>query len=816
MPEDTILLRFAVDARNLDEAFSRVRKHLETLSKSANKVNASAKGLNRQVRTINQTTARAVHTQTRFTDALRRANSQIGVLTSSFRRASASITAGNDSIDMLAHRLDAASMMMWKFTMSVIPLRQVTYQALGVVVGLGAALGKTIEIANRIETSRVIFRRITGSAEAAQKSVDFLMSMAPKIRGTIDQVLDAGRVLAVAGYDIRKLIMPMADLAAGINQQGISISDAARAFVDAMHGEFRRLRNTFDITKEEVMAFAPGAINALGQVVDRAKLQFGILEAIQKKYGGINKATWTTVGYLWSNVHDQFVRMLDTFGQPLLDILRKVLPPLQDFLTTLTKIVAGPLGKLAAYVSVGTLLAAGIGAVVAATTMLYVQIKGLIAMYNVWRQTGGSLYKNLFEQKMQLLQLTRLLNEEESKGVHQQIRNSLVLLETEKTRRRFEEGLIRQAPREELVGHARRLKALEQLQEYYKAPDRLLAVLMEQELLNQKISKSAEKELSLRFRLASYIERENALLAKSAELQQQAQTSVEGSALAWQKRAAIEERLQRAQARRIAFEEKLRGVVEGRREAEQQLVMLRQEEMKLRGIMADLEQAGTAPISQARDALKDRAMQEHRLIELMQQRLVIERQDTAEVERQVALERQRITSALRGREAAAPTVTAEGATILATRGRYTISVREGLIRLGRAIRRGVVYFNTQVVEGVMRIRSAFIRLGRGIVVAVRAVGAQAVALARQFGGMAIQMAVFAGVMWAVSKAINYFNDAADKLKDTVSKVSGRVDELTNKVIDITPSQKAYIEGLEKQANILADVARTHAWEYLVG
>ena len=369
-----------------------------------------------------------------LTTVMKEAQTQIGTLSTSFRRAAFSISTGSDKLDILSLRLDAASMMAWKFQMAVVPLRSVMYGALGGVVALGGALYQLLNTAERIEGTRVQFQNIRKSAKTAEQDVDFLVKKSTEIRGTVDQTLEAGRILAVSGLDIKKWINPIADLQAGLNQAGIGMESAARAVVDGIHGEFRRLRNTFDITKDEVKRFAGDAINNMGQVVDRTKVEYAIMEAILKKYGGSNKAAMGTLSGQWSNFRDIMIDLFNTLGRPLVKLAQKYLPMLAAAVKWLSDVSDTWVGNAVGFVLVAGFIGSAFTLLGSAVGILILQLKGLMAMYQVYKKTGTSVYQAIFKQKMELLRVTQRLGEIESRTLDMQISKVTALMQLERAR----------------------------------------------------------------------------------------------------------------------------------------------------------------------------------------------------------------------------------------------------------------------------------------------------------------------------------------------------------------------------------------------
>ncbi|MFA6887151.1 MAG: hypothetical protein WCQ65_09290, partial [Fermentimonas sp.] len=130
--EDQVVTRFTADGRQL----------LSTLNAIRNNINSTFGAINRQMQNSSTSTARASRSlrsmdaasQTtanhmlRLGEAFKTVEQVTGQMSNSFRRSSMSIQTGIASLDLLALRLDRASMLMWKFTIAAIPLRTLAFQ----------------------------------------------------------------------------------------------------------------------------------------------------------------------------------------------------------------------------------------------------------------------------------------------------------------------------------------------------------------------------------------------------------------------------------------------------------------------------------------------------------------------------------------------------------------------------------------------------------------------------------------------------------------------------------------------------------------
>lgn len=417
--EDQVVTRFTADGRQL----------LSTLNAIRNNINSTFGAINRQMQNSSTSTARASRSlrsmdaasQTtanhmlRLGEAFKTVEQVTGQMSNSFRRSSMSIQTGIASLDLLALRLDRASMLMWKFTIAAIPLRTLAFQTGAVAAAFGLFTKSVAMSGAELEKARRQFEVMTGSQEKATRIVEYLRAQAPLIRYTISEVVEAGRILTVAGYDVEKLLYPMADLASGVGQAGVTIEHAARAFVDAMHGEFRRLRNTFDITKDEVEAFAHGAINAQGQVVDKTKLQFGILMAIQQKYGDANKAAMSSLIGLLSNLSDSILRVAQSIGEKMIPMVSPLINWVSAFFDRLGKIAEHPFwGKIIAGGALLVTFAAIFSTVAAVIAMTIIQLMGLVAGWRVWQHMSTEGAGQILEAQRQIMAVMEKMGEVEA------------------------------------------------------------------------------------------------------------------------------------------------------------------------------------------------------------------------------------------------------------------------------------------------------------------------------------------------------------------------------------------------------------------
>lgn len=335
-------------------------------------------------------------------------SAEVSRMSGGLQRAARTLMTGNRALDLLSMRLDRASMMMWKFTISAIPLRQIGFYALGAAAGLTAMAVGAVNAAADIDRARRALEAATGSFEKANDVIEYLREQTPKIRYGLRDVLQAGRILTVAGYDVRATLMDMADLAAGVGQEGVTIEHATRAFVDAMHGELRRLRNTFDITREEIERFAVGATDATGQIVDKQRWQYGVLRAIQEKYAGANKSQMEGISGVWVEFMDDITRLAAAFGEVLIPQLAPFIRMAGWIIEKLEALLQLPvIGWVLGLATNVGILTAGFAGAAALAMMFAIQMKGLQAAIQTYYETGTTEGQRIIEAERELLMITQ-------------------------------------------------------------------------------------------------------------------------------------------------------------------------------------------------------------------------------------------------------------------------------------------------------------------------------------------------------------------------------------------------------------------------
>ena len=423
--QDNVVVRFTGNIAELEAAIKKASGLMKNMPNTVGNTRGGAdaqRDFSRQTQASN----RAVNTQNKSiatnTQLMKQLQSQTGDFTTSFRRAALSLQTGTEWLDKFSIQADRASMMMWKFTMAGVSLNQLAATTGAVAVGFGMVVKKMVDSFSMIDRLKRQFSAIYESAEIGSRMVDKLVEDAVRIRYTIEETIEAGRLLAVEGFNPEKLIMDMADLAAGVNQEGISIVNATRAFVDAANGQFRRLKETFQVSREDAMEFAPDAFaGPNNQISNQAKATDAILRAIRAKYRGMNAATMQTVTGMMSNLDDAVAQSMAKMGMAINDTVVKWIKTAMNAFERLGEFAETGIGKTIA----NTLLwGAATMTVVTALALLssgMITLIGLFAAYNILVQTRQKGMKEIIEAEMKLMALDQTLAHMEAERSMQEI-----------------------------------------------------------------------------------------------------------------------------------------------------------------------------------------------------------------------------------------------------------------------------------------------------------------------------------------------------------------------------------------------------------
>lgn len=423
--EDQVIIKFSADLRELLSGITQARDALKDmtqasqanatantqLSTSMTSAASSSRGMTTNLRQANTTAMDSV-------SSFKELDNQTGKFSTSFRKIALSLTTGSNELDKLSIMFDRASMQMWKFTMAAMPLREIGLMLGGLGAGLGFGLKKIIEAGDLIDRVNRQFLAIYESERIATDVSAYLVEQAKHIRYTMDEVLEAGRLLAVEGFDPKELIMPMADLAAGVGQEGLTIVHATRAFVDATNGHFKRLKETFQVTADDVRRIAPDAFFPTGAIKDKALATEAIIAAINRKYVGMNEATVQTISGQMSMMNDAIIQTMASMSEAVNPMVMDIMKNIEIKVKKINEFAKTDFGQIttrtAAYATGLTILAGG--ASFAASGI--VTLLGVLASYRTFVATmtpgaqGG--LADIIKGELELMAVTREIGQVEA------------------------------------------------------------------------------------------------------------------------------------------------------------------------------------------------------------------------------------------------------------------------------------------------------------------------------------------------------------------------------------------------------------------
>jgi len=258
-------------------------------------------------------------------EALRRAIPSVHGVAQGLRTLGMFATSGIGAIDTLSFALDQSSMFMWKFMIAAIPLQRVGESILGIGAAAGAASFGLAKLSADFEAIELQLRGLTKSSYLAKQSLEEALRFAQTTPFDIKQTAAASQVLHLIDYDMKQLLETAGTMAAGTMGAGHDIWRAAEAMVDAVNGEFRRLRNTYHMTKEEIKSFANDSIDAMGRIVDKNKFMAGLIQAVQARFGPILKEYPETLEGQYSNLKDTFIELGAAIGDIMAPELKRLI-----------------------------------------------------------------------------------------------------------------------------------------------------------------------------------------------------------------------------------------------------------------------------------------------------------------------------------------------------------------------------------------------------------------------------------------------------------------------------------------------------------
>lgn len=433
--EDSVITRLVLDNQQFMAALGQSATELRKFSKIGAGGNNAAGGLNRvagQSQNLNRNLVVQNRTLSNTSNLMKDLSSQTGGFTTSFRRAALSIQTGTTWLDKFSIQADRASMTAWRFVMAGTSMQQLAAVTGTTAAGMALATKKMVDSFSMVDRIKRQFSSIYQSAEMGGQMVDQLVTDAVKIRYSVEQVLDAGRLLALEGFSPKKLIYDMADLAAGVNQEGITIVNATRAFVDATNGQFRRLKETFQITREDAMAFAPDAFQGPNnQISNQAKATDAIIRAIRAKYRGMNEATMQTIGGMLSNVDDAMTKSTAKMGKAIEGTVTGWLRSLMGFFDAMGKFADTGMGKAVAQTVLwGTAIMTAVTGLALLTAGM-ITLMGIFAAYKVFMDGRKGNLNQIINAELELMKISQelaVIEAQRSVGDLERLRAQLVLL----------------------------------------------------------------------------------------------------------------------------------------------------------------------------------------------------------------------------------------------------------------------------------------------------------------------------------------------------------------------------------------------------
>lgn len=470
--EDQVIIKFSADLRELLSGITQARDALKDmtqasqanatantqLSTSMTSAASSSRGMTTNLRQANTTAMDSV-------SSFKELDNQTGKFSTSFRKIALSLTTGSNELDKLSIMFDRASMQMWKFTMAAMPLREIGLMLGGLGAGLGFGLKKIIEAGDLIDRVNRQFLAIYESERIATDVSAYLVEQAKHIRYTMDEVLEAGRLLAVEGFDPKELIMPMADLAAGVGQEGLTIVHATRAFVDATNGYFKRLKETFQVTADDVRRIAPDAFFPTGAIKDKALATEAIIAAINRKYVGMNEATVQTISGQMSMMNDAIIQTMASMSEAVNPMVMDIMKNIEIKVKKINEFAKTDFGQIttrtAAYATGLTILAGG--ASFAASGI--VTLLGVLASYRTFVATmtpgaqGG--LADIIKGELELMAVTREIGQVEADRAMKSLPMLRKRLELTKELRTAEEARMN-IVKAELLGSSSGINVAEQ------------------------------------------------------------------------------------------------------------------------------------------------------------------------------------------------------------------------------------------------------------------------------------------------------------------------------------------------------------------
>jgi hypothetical protein len=228
--------------------------------------------------------------------------------------------------------------------------------------GAMAALGaKAIQSAAGIEAQTATLTSLTGSADKAAKTMDYLSRRSTQSIFSRSELTEAGTLLTAYQMDVQRFLPLSDDLAAAFKSQGATIQDTARAMGRLASGDFgeafERLRD-FGISRKD--------LEGQGLEFDKSGQYAGSVEAalaavekiIKERFNGISGTlATTTLQGSFSNFGDAVERLGGTMGSvwvPVVGAATSKVTALTNALNDAHPAISGTASVLYGIVAVGT------------------------------------------------------------------------------------------------------------------------------------------------------------------------------------------------------------------------------------------------------------------------------------------------------------------------------------------------------------------------------------------------------------------------------------------------------------------------------
>jgi len=377
--QDNLVLLITSDYKGAVEGLQQVQNSLADLHGSQKTQAQSTRTATAEAKQNAAATTRVAAAQTKTARSSRALKQATDRQTHSFRQLSRDLSTGSRRLDMLAATLDRASMYAWKFNIAMMPLQRLQFSlmiATGAIVGLEAAAVNAFRAADRMKNTLI---GMGSSAEEAGTTVDFLLKKAAKLPFTFEQISRAAMAFRVSGLattdrEMEKWIDTAADMAAAGTAQAHDIARAAEALVDAANGEFRRLRQTYHVSGEEVKKFGDDTKSAL-------------VKMVEAKWGGVAAKQMESLEGAFSNFLDSLRRFGIEVGKDIAPTLMRLAKAGAKFFDVLT-------GLAKTFPTLTAAIAMGVPAVTSAVIGLLGLATQVLRFISLWGSAKIALSKN--------------------------------------------------------------------------------------------------------------------------------------------------------------------------------------------------------------------------------------------------------------------------------------------------------------------------------------------------------------------------------------------------------------------------------------